>query len=280
MRDQPPGPIRELEDKIANHRSELYKLQNRRTFPYVYIMVAVPTTVLFVVLAVISQGLLDMTTAITGSLFCSLLLTCTYIVLFQPNRDEMVRELTHRINQLTREKARLESGLRGEQEVAYHLRWLPQGYLVFHNILLESSRLGFQQIDHLVVGPNGVFHLETKNINGMLVISDAGDWTLVKSTKDGLSRQGMDSPHHQVNRHEQVINDILKTALPKITVPVVSIVVMAHPKTIIEGKDPSLVVLKKDKLITYVQQWSSGKTLTPKVVRNVAHALISATAVD
>ncbi|MHB1418117.1 MAG: nuclease-related domain-containing protein [Bacillota bacterium] len=280
MRDHPPGPIRDLEEKIARNRLELHKLQNRRTFPFVYIVVAVPITVLFVVLAMISQGFLDMTTAVTGSLFFSLLITCSYIVLFQPNRDEMVRDLTYRINQQTREKARLESGLRGEQEVAYHLRWLPEGYLVFHNIIIETPRLGHQQIDHLVVGPNGVFHLETKNMNGMLVISERGDWTMVRSTKEGLHRQGIDSPHNQIERHEQVIKDILKTALPHVAVPLNSVVVMAHPKTIIEGKDPSLEVLKKDKLITYIQHWSSGNPLSPKMVQDIARAFVRATVID
>jgi hypothetical protein len=49
-------------------------------------------------------------------------------------------------------------GARGEEIVAVLLAALPRGYHVFHDVLV--GRAG--GIDHVVVGPNGVFVIETK----------------------------------------------------------------------------------------------------------------------
>ncbi|GAW94270.1 nuclease-related domain-containing protein [Calderihabitans maritimus] len=267
-------PVAELEEQIAYYKAELERLKNKSNFPYVYIVVAIPTTVLFVTLSIISNGLIDFTSGITAALFFSLLITCAYLVLYQPNREEMIRELVRKIRKLTREKAKLEAGIKGEREVAYHLRWLPKSYIVLNDIKLPSEKYETQQFDHIVVGPNGLFHLETKSVNGIVVISETGDWTLIKAVRNNLVREGMDSPHHQIQRHEMVLREFLKANLATIKVPLRSVVVMAHPKTIVEGEDPHLPVIKKDKLLDFIQNYESERRLNKKEVRQVALALV------
>jgi hypothetical protein len=55
-------------------------------------------------------------------------------------------------------------GEEGERIVAQYIErdLIPQGYSVFHDIQLEKDGKTFN-IDHLLVGPNGVFAVETKN---------------------------------------------------------------------------------------------------------------------
>ena len=52
-------------------------------------------------------------------------------------------------------------GAAGESKVGKRLEKLPSEYKVFHDRKIPSSRAN---IDHIVVGPTGVFAIETKNV--------------------------------------------------------------------------------------------------------------------
>lgn len=266
------NPLKEIEEKITYYQCQLEKINSKKTFPYVYIVVAIPTTILFIILTIISEGLLDFTSGITGALFFSLLITCSYLVLYQPNKDEMAKQIIRKLKKLQREKGKLEAGLRGEREVAYILRWLPKRYISMHNIVIPSDRFEPQQIDHLVIGPNGVFHLETKSINGVIIIGENGAWTMIKAVQNQLVREGMDSPRAQIQRHELVLREFFNNHF-NFKISIKSLVVMAHPQTIIEGEDPTLEVVKKDRLIDYIKNYTCEKELKPKQVRQIALAL-------
>ncbi|MBO8167558.1 MAG: NERD domain-containing protein [Thermoanaerobacteraceae bacterium] len=262
--------LNELEKKIEYYERELEKLENQRNFPFVYIVVAIPTTILFLILVFISDGLIDLTSGITGALFFSLLFTCGYLVLYQPNKDEIRRQLIHNIKSLKRKRGMLEAGIRGEKAVAHHLSWLPKNCVVLNDIKLPSNKFQPQQIDHLVIGPKGVFHIETKTINGIIVISPEGDWTLIKAINNNLLKEGMESPRHQIQRHEKVLREFLRTHFSGWKIPIISLVVMAHPKTIVEGEDPQLHVVKKDKLIDFITGDRFPDQLTDHQVKRIA----------
>ncbi len=63
-------------------------------------------------------------------------------------------------------------GARGEELVARQLALLPVEYAVFHGIATRSSlnSKGGSDLDHVVVGPTGVFVIETKNWTGDIEI--------------------------------------------------------------------------------------------------------------
>ncbi|MCK9151543.1 nuclease-related domain-containing protein [Methanobacterium alcaliphilum] len=54
-------------------------------------------------------------------------------------------------------------GVRGERKVARYLNTLPQRFFVFNDVTLPNIK---GNIDHIVVGPTGVFAIETKNYLG------------------------------------------------------------------------------------------------------------------
>lgn len=58
-------------------------------------------------------------------------------------------------------------GARGEEKVAGILRRLPSDYHVFNDYVV-----GHSHIDHVVVGPPGVFAVETKNWSGKVTVDD------------------------------------------------------------------------------------------------------------
>jgi len=68
-------------------------------------------------------------------------------------------------------------GARGEEAVAVLLAALPRGFHVFHDVMCGNSG----GIDHVVVGPSGVFAIETKCWAGAVTI-EAGDFRV-----DGVS---------------------------------------------------------------------------------------------
>ena len=58
-------------------------------------------------------------------------------------------------------------GARGEERVANLLAALPSNYHVFHDFIASGN-----PVDHVVVGPTGVFAIETKNWRGRIELED------------------------------------------------------------------------------------------------------------
>jgi len=54
-------------------------------------------------------------------------------------------------------------GAEGEEWVAHELSFLPAGYTVFNGLRLPGGKCNF---DHIVVGPAGIYVIETKNWRG------------------------------------------------------------------------------------------------------------------
>ena len=59
------------------------------------------------------------------------------------------------------------SGAEGERRTGAILERLPNGYVVLHDLRLPGGR---GNIDHVVIGPTGVFNIETKNYKHGIVI--------------------------------------------------------------------------------------------------------------
>ncbi len=77
--------------------------------------------------------------------------------------------LRFRVSQDTRNWAR---GARGERRTARQLRLLTRrGWIVFHDLAVPGSGAN---ADHLVIGPGGVFLLDSKNWRGRLVFAPDG----------------------------------------------------------------------------------------------------------
>lgn len=84
-------------------------------------------------------------------------------------------------------------GAKGEEVVAHELAFLPADYTVFHGVNLEGrALLSRGDCDHVVVGPTGVFLVETKNWNCQITVADG------KVLCDGQEppRQPLDQAKH------------------------------------------------------------------------------------
>lgn len=137
------------------------------------------------------------------------------------------------VRQDGRESKAIKSGLRGESKVAQELaRGLDNTHTVFNDLSLRS---GFRraQIDHVVVGPGGVFAIETKNWGGRIT---GGPRDAVWTQHGDGSRPSRrhENPVLQNERHVRVLEAFLRAGgLPD--VPVVSVLVFASRGARIEA---------------------------------------------
>jgi hypothetical protein len=131
------------------------------------------------------------------------------------------------------EYPRYRRGLIGEQKVAETLMTaLGDEYSLFNDVMLKGMNFG--NIDHIVVGPTGIFAIETKNIKGK--ISYYGDsW-------EGVGNR---SPSRQARINAMRIKRILASPVGSNSIPfwVQGIVVFANNKA----------ELTKKKLPEYVE---------------------------
>lgn len=67
---------------------------------------------------------------------------------------------------MTYSQENIEKGRGGERAVREELKELGEEYSIFNRVWLNSEQYG--DIDHIVVGPHGVYVLETKNWSGEL----------------------------------------------------------------------------------------------------------------
>ena len=150
-------------------------------------------------------------------------------------------------------KARVyESGLEGEARSEGVLSGLPDSYYVFPSIDIEYQGKK-SQIDHLVVGPTGVFVIESKNVKGCIVGSDSDkDITVYKTgCKGGQYTARIYNPAKQVATHVYRVSGYLKEM--GINTWVQGIVYFTNPE--------SDVCLESDRIPVFSQSEGGGKEL-------------------
>lgn len=154
-----------------------------------------------------------------------------------------------------------ESGDVGERKVEYALQWLDKS-----NISIEARSQNYaglpcikllntdfidiaQEFDHIIVGPRGVFIVETKNFAGKIIVDKYGNWIRRKQDEE----IGMTNPLQQMRQHEK----ILKSFLPS-NVKVTSILCIANDKAIIEGSENfPMPIIKSDMLVEFLETYGA-----------------------
>lgn len=159
-----------------------------------------------------------------------------------------------------------QAGKKGEYDVEYELKWLPEDFVVIDKrdgiILRCNQMLGEkQEFDHIVVSSQGIFSIETKNYAGKIVIDHQGNW--VRHKLDG-SIVGEENPTAQLMRHHRVLEEIVGK------VEIHDLLCIANSKTIIEGAENSPIpVVKHDMLSYYLWNYrnENNKTYSKEEIR-------------
>lgn len=149
-------------------------------------------------------------------------------------------------------------GKAGEEAVDYVLKWLSDLYCVLdkdckgkysdHVILLDNPSFSdeVQEFDHLVIGPQGIFNIETKNYSGKLAIDKAGNWMRMRRGESDWNAE--ENPAQQLFRHHVLLQSIVGDQIP-----IIDVICMSHNNILITGQENSRIpVIKKDLLADFI----------------------------
>ncbi len=158
----------------------------------------------------------------------------------------------------------IQAGITGEENAGIVFAGLPDEYTVYSDLSIEVDGK-ISQLDHIVVGPSGIFVIETKNMIGDIQgDSDDHEWKQVKlSRQKVVYERTFYNPIKQVGTHVYRLSQILKTA--RIHTWVQGIVYFSHPDAtvhITEGKIPVFSISKdgEDGIRNYILTFS-GKNV-------------------
>ncbi|MFH1126366.1 MAG: nuclease-related domain-containing protein [Candidatus Altiarchaeota archaeon] len=147
------------------------------------------------------------------------------------------------------------SGPRGEERVLEELGKLKDDYVLIRNVVIPPSR---GDIDYILVGPTGIFAIETKNVGG--VVSCDGDrWGRHKVGRRGrFYRLEIGNPSMQVKRSAKTLKDFILRNGSKIFgrktphIWVYGILIFTNEGVRLNLRNPSVEILEVESLDDFV----------------------------
>lgn len=189
------------------------------------------------------------------------------------NRREERRLIAREINR---------SGSQGEHKVQRTLSCLQKPnsqYQVFHNIRLGPDADHTNEYDTVVIGPNGIFHIETKNYGGerggTILVDSNDNWLLHK--KSGYSKI-ITNPQGQVDSHEYRLQGFLNRVVGVRNLPTQGIIVLSCDRVTVRFNKKStqtIPVLHRDKLVDYIKNYNQNGNLIiyPRTIKKICKSI-------
>lgn len=134
---------------------------------------------------------------------------------------------------MSQKASALRSGLEGEESTAQIVSGLPESYFGFQNIKVTYEGKT-SELDMVVVGPTGVFIIETKNLNGTVVGHYENQyWTQKKVGQQGTPySKNFYNPTKQVGTHTYRLAHFLRDR--GINVYINNMVYFSNPETVVQ----------------------------------------------
>ncbi len=160
-------------------------------------------------------------------------------------------------------------GKRGELRVTQSLSKLPDNYVLLNDLVLPSGR---GNVDHLVIGPNGLFVIETKNYASN--VKCYGDQWFVNGKRiPSLSCQAKGNAL-TVRKNLQKVFAEHRARLPYVE-PIVSFV--KHTQRL-DLHEPTVHVLKSEELVSFIRNYQRSSRFarfSPELVQAMVDHLKS-----
>lgn len=146
----------------------------------------------------------------------------------------------------------LKAGIQGENNVYFELKnsFIPM--ICLHDVRIQDGDY-VSQLDFVVITAHFIMILETKRLNGDIYINEFGDFIRYIKNRYGkvIRKEGIFSPIAQNERHVRIVKNILvKNGMIK-KLPIISGVVIANPKSIINKSNAPENI--KDDIFRYDQ---------------------------
>lgn len=158
-------------------------------------------------------------------------------------------------------------GWTGEKQVDKLLTTkLNDGYYLLNDLYIRG---GGGDIDHIVLGPNGVFVLETKNWSGD-ISSNGDEWLR------GGKRNFSGSPSRQVKRNSARIKQIIDNNpnLRSMGIWVEGIVVLANNRATIHLSNPTVPILRLCQLSEYIMAFRSSRRYSQEQLEAIGKEIV------
>ncbi|GAC1317998.1 MAG: hypothetical protein NVSMB2_12400 [Chloroflexota bacterium] len=170
-------------------------------------------------------------------------------------------------------------GAAGEQFVTTQLtRELPENFVLIAG--LQLSR-GAGDIDQLIVGPTGVFVLETKTMAGSIVCDDDGVWRRTRSGPGGQTFPAfIGDPVVQVQRNIFAVRQTLQPRLPQLFgtsgLWIEGLVVFAHPRSVLQANASRVPAVLVSDLLPRICSHQPRRGLEASEIEDVVRVLVDA----
>ena len=168
------------------------------------------------------------------------------------------------------------AGEQSENAATAVLARLPEEYTVLRNTTVHFGD-GKSEIDNIIIGPAGVFIVETKGQKGTITADyDAKEWSRIKTDKYGIEHPDtFYSPVKQVGTHTYRLANFLRDN--KIFTHVQAIVYFSHPEAEVhlhgEGETPVFTYGEQDKMLDFIAD--RVPALSAKQVLSISALLIA-----
>jgi hypothetical protein len=182
----------------------------------------------------------------------------------------------------------IKSGDRGEFKVQHTLRVLDKPnsrYKVYHNVNLGPDPLHTNEYDTVIIGPNGIFHIETKNYGGerggIIDIDSNGNWILHK--KNGHSKI-ITNPSGQVDSHQYRLKGFMNRVVGVRNLPIQGIIVLSCDNITVRYSnktEEAIPILGRKQLVKFITQYNKGrKILYPRTIEKICKQIESMNSIE
>lgn len=180
---------------------------------------------------------------------------------------------------LKKQRGILRSGAEGEKRVLQLLSRLPDDFFIITDTELVIGHKT-AQIDHIIVGPTGIFIVETKNLKGT-ISGNADDEMLYKTKHFGNGNsetKKLYNPIFQVSTHAQLLSELL--IKNKYYNEIAPCVYFSHPMSEVSlcGENPNARVfwgnLGGDSLLRHILSYK-GHELTKHKIKRLKKLIFS-----
>jgi len=139
-------------------------------------------------------------------------------------------------------------GIEGEKRVIEALSCLGDEYCLINDVKFENLR---GNIDHIVLGPNGILVIETKNYSGK-IICEGDEWVRYYEGFIFPREYDIGSPSKQAKRNAVRVKEIIESSgiLKDKRVWVEAIVVFTSPDVELEVINPTVPILTVDSYVS------------------------------
>jgi hypothetical protein len=159
------------------------------------------------------------------------------------------------------------AGKRGEMAISQALKDLPDGYVLLNDLMLPDGK---GNVDHLVMGPNGLFVIETKNYSTSVKCVD-DEWFVNGEQIRSLSKQAKRNAVAVRENLAAVFAD-QGSRLPF----VIPLLVFVNGKGRLSIKNPTIAVLRSSQLARFIARYNSARPpsiTSPELRRAIVHHL-------